>query len=155
MADMLQTWQRRPRISRLVFAALIVLYAVGAFVRLDYVHVATGVSMALRAGGLHVGWQDGLIPPEANGFSLSRASGQIRWLPRFLSGTYALTPPVKWWMLDVPWWPVVVTAGAIALRAHRQIVQIRRSGCHRCGYPRAGIARGAACPECGLEGGTS
>lgn len=129
------------------------LYAVGAFVRLDYVHVATGVNVGLRAGGLHVGRQDGLIPHEAHGFSLSGERGRIRWLPRFLNGTFAGTPPAHWWMVDVPWWPVVVTAGAVALRARWQVVQIRRGGCQRCGYPRAGIARDAPCPECGLEGG--
>lgn len=155
MAETLQTWRRRARISRLVFAALIVLYAVGAFVRIDYVHAATGVNVGLRAGGLHVGWQNGLIPLEANGFSLSGATGQIRWLPRFLSGTHVGTPLVNWWILDVPWWPVVVLAGAVALRAQRHVVRIRRCGCHRCGYPRAGIAPDAPCPECGLEGGKS
>lgn len=132
---------------------LAILYLIGMFIRLDYTSVRFGINAGVRAGSLHVGWQDGPIPAESDGLWVGRAKGRTRWLPELQRGTLAGPPIVTWGMLELPLWPVVAAAGAVALRAQWRVVQIRRSGCHRCGYPRVGIARDAPCPECGLEVG--
>lgn len=132
---------------------LAILYVLGVFIRLDYTSVRLGINAGVRAGSLHVGWQDGPIPAEADGLSVRGSKGQARWLPELQRGTLAGPPAVTWGMLELPLWPVVAGAGAWAAWSWRRVVRIRRHGCHRCGYPRAGIARDAPCPECGLEVG--
>ena len=57
--------------------------------------------------------------------------------------------------LSIPIW-ILLTATALPTLYlwHRdgpyQLRLVRRGpGCFRCGYPRKGLPRGAACPECG------
>lgn len=153
MAATLQNWQRRLEISRLMLAVVAIVYAIGAFIRLDYVNLSLGANMGVRAGSLHVGWQDGVIPAESAGFSVNRAMGQVRWLPRFMRGSGTVPPNVRWWTLELPLWPVVALAVFGAAWSWRRVLMIRRNGCRRCGYPRLGIPLDAPCPECGLEVG--
>ena len=71
-------------------------------------------------------------------------------------------PGLKWgwtifdggWLstVVVPLWSLTLAAALPTAAAWRQAHRARtrpQTHCHRCGYPRAGLAAGAACPECG------
>ena len=73
------------------------------------------------------------------------------------------TPYIYWWfgrngsgpssVYIIPLWPAVLLAllaTAAAWRADSQHLRRARAGmCPACGYDRAGLAAGVACPECG------
>ena len=54
--------------------------------------------------------------------------------------------------ITVPLWSIAVAtafSSALAWRASRRAVRLRPHSCRCCAYPRAGLAAGAPCPECG------
>lgn len=50
-------------------------------------------------------------------------------------------------------WPLgpglLAVGGALYVHGRRTLLRVARNQCLRCGYPRAGLAPTAACPECG------
>lgn len=51
--------------------------------------------------------------------------------------------------VTIPLWiPAAALLGLLALNDWRRS-RVIRGGCGNCGYPRAGLAHGAPCPECG------
>jgi hypothetical protein len=77
---------------------------------------------------------------------------------------FGRTPPLlEWWFdgyfspsyqyLSVPLWLPTALALAATITARRLDAKARRLNsaltCPRCAYPRAGLAAGAVCPECG------
>lgn len=66
-------------------------------------------------------------------------------------GLPALAGGERRWEYTV--WPVAPLLGAIGAGLGYPglvgAVRRRRNCCVRCGYPRAGLAEGAVCPECG------
>lgn len=66
---------------------------------------------------------------------------------------FALTLTKNRWPVGIPLWALVVLAVLVAAGAWRLDVLARRRrgvvSCPKCGYDRAGLAAGLACPECG------
>ena len=77
------------------------------------------------------------------------------WPPKgeFLE-IWSMSTGATMWRVHLPlWMPLIVTAvpAAFAIRGEvRRRRAIRRSSCRKCGYSRAGLEPGAACPECGV-----
>ena len=70
------------------------------------------------------------------------------WSPKWRSSG----PPSAMTTVMVPLWLLVLPAAAVAAHFHRRLVATRSAGCCRkCGYDTAGLAPGAACPECGTR----
>jgi ssDNA-binding Zn-finger/Zn-ribbon topoisomerase 1 len=57
------------------------------------------------------------------------------------------------WQVAVPLWPVVACAAACTLGGWcmdgRAAARMRAHLCPKCNYDRAGLVKGAVCPECG------
>ena len=54
------------------------------------------------------------------------------------------------WRINIPLWIPLIALIAIAIAAWRITLRRRAAGrCRKCRYPRAGLAPGAPCPECG------
>jgi hypothetical protein len=69
--------------------------------------------------------------------------------------------PVNWLRsrtLWIPLWPLVAAAAGFAGIHWRRARRLPPNACPNCGYPRAGLAEQAPCPECGRnaqQGGAS
>ncbi|MCW5757391.1 MAG: hypothetical protein KIT54_09165 [Phycisphaeraceae bacterium] len=105
-------------------------------------------------------WQ---APTHSPPFSLHGGVGVIPWIDRRNQPRHANPPntdPLDRFALPLlPIWPgfllntcfyailtfALIRTPRLALRARRR----RRGRCKRCGYDRAGLDAGAACPECG------
>jgi hypothetical protein len=90
--------------------------------------------------------------------------GQWRWDP------VADDAPFRWWfsaynlggwsrfsLISIPLWFPIVVAGTASSLAWRLDSMARRRArinlCPKCHYDRAGLAKGAVCPECGSKWG--
>ncbi|MCC6661714.1 MAG: hypothetical protein IT437_12605 [Phycisphaerales bacterium] len=79
----------------------------------------------------------------------SRAEFGTAWRPYTFTAS-VLSSRARVWIL--PWWLVIAAAGAPAALAFIPWRRWRRRGtCRQCGYSLAGLAAGAACPECGTS----
>jgi predicted RNA-binding Zn-ribbon protein involved in translation (DUF1610 family) len=120
---------------------------------------AFGAVRWVSKGGLMVGIGNGL----AGG---GLADGVVLdWRPTGL-GYERTQPGLRWWlvgqigpgygMVFIPLWLPFTLALAATITARRLDAKARRlnsaHACPRCAYPRAGLAAGAVCPECGAEG---
>lgn len=98
------------------------------------------------AGGVQIGFADykGILTGEGLCHGRLPDGARWKWLPEFHHD------PVEWGIL-IPFWILVLATLCLTIIAWRMEMTVRSSlnACRVCGYDRAGLARGAVCPECG------
>lgn len=116
--------------------------------------------MAYARGGRRLTINGWIYPAErplvnAAGAPIDRA---VVWSPQRCEGS--LLPGVSRWSdvrttVRIPLWCAALPFAAFAIateRAHRLRLRREQAGnCPRCRYNRAGLPRGAPCPECGTN----
>jgi hypothetical protein len=111
----------------------------------------TGRLGELPANGAYT-LEDGLFGPYRNEGSMTINSQRWLWIPRYSSMTTwsAVELPAR---LTLPLWLPTLVFAVPAAWMWRVDVKRRRAAregcCATCGYLRAGLGAGAACPECG------
>ena len=109
-------------------------------------------------------WRVGGWVPRSGGGLVKMAEPKLRWIVGMPESDWTLdlglvgvarnsAVAFDKWRVRVMLWPVAAVgfgAGVPLVRAGRRAWKRRRKGmCPGCGYELAGLADGAACPECG------
>lgn len=106
-----------------------------------------GHGVDISGGRLNVSWP---VAPggwgEVPGWHFDRYPTALHWM-------YERSDDAIGTWIALPIWPIALSAAIVTLAAWRLDTLARRRArpgmCPKCGYDRAGLPEGAACPECG------
>lgn len=118
-----------------------------------------------RSGQPTGGWESGRITPAPHwsfsehwfeNYQVGPNGAIIDQQHRILFAVDTMGPPGgQLHLYGAPLWPLIILLGACGwinlAGGHRARRRALNNGCAQCGYPLAGLAAGAACPECGKK----
>jgi hypothetical protein len=128
----------RPTLLALVLSTAMVLAVCSAWWGVKF-HSYSGHWACLSKGAVLIGRAS---PFERSSLSVYRHQREFFF-------TTSLWSSKGYWALQVPLWPLVPCW--LGLAAAKRVRRLK-GRCRSCGYDRAGLAEGAACPECGAPG---
>jgi hypothetical protein len=153
---------RRPTIRGMATAGLTrtaaVLCPVSYWRAVQWVPADGGTAAFVVCGKSYGRFSYDRIFERPSGFAVVEIDGPVRGACRSWPLASWETSPDKLNVTLSLWIPLALTAlpaGLLWRADWRRRARLMRGGCATCGYARAGLAAGAACPECGAGVGAA